>query len=608
MSTPLINRLINDKLLTLEQLEKAMKEHKATRRPLYTLAVEMGFVKEKDILKVLSDIFNIPLIGLDKKTTDPKATKYFSYQTVKRYGVFPVSEDVNFLVVAMSSPDIVIIDDLEKLSGNRIKAVLCTKKEIEECIEEFYRPFDKEIAGTFNGEDGQVTVDKVEDSTEDFLNQRKNTLDVEQWDVQSAPVVKLANHILYKAVTKRASDVHIEPTEHYVDVRYRIDGVMMAVMKIQPHLQASLIARIKILANLNISETRKPQDGRVRISVNNRKIDLRISTLPTFYGEKIALRVLDKQVAKTELSQIGLSREELRLLIKSASGSQGMILVTGPTSSGKTSTLYAAISFIHKLGGKNIVTIEDPIEYLLHGINQTQVNPIKDFTFATGLRTIVRQDPNVILVGEIRDAETAKIAFRASLTGHLVLSTLHTNSTIATVTRLLDIGIEPYLISSSLVLIVAQRLVRVVCPKCRQPYSPDEKIMTQFAEYGYMDRFTFKEFYSGKGCKDCDFTGFLGRAAIFEILKVTKGIKYLIARKAPEDEIFKEARKEGLKLLIESGIEKVLQGVTTLEEVARVVSTTDLDNCPDFFIETPAYKEIISEEEIFKLPDVLEKI
>ncbi|MFC1514677.1 GspE/PulE family protein [Candidatus Omnitrophota bacterium] len=605
MSRSVSNRLLRDKLLTDEQLAAAVKRCRATGRSLYEVVVEMELLKEPQMLEVLSEIFNIPVITLDKKNIDVKACAYFSYATVKRYGVFPACRDVDFLIVAMSGPDIVVLDDLQRISGMPVKAALCTKKEIAECIDEVYQPLDKEVAGIFKGEGEEVTVERVADTEGDLLSGRRDTLDVQQWDMRSAPVVKLANHILYRAVAKRASDIHIEPTEHYVDIRYRVDGVMIAMMKVQPHLQAALVARVKILANLNIAETKKPQDGRVRIQVNQRKIDLRIATLPTFYGEKVALRVLDKQVAKTQLSQIGLGPRELKLLTKAVSGSQGMVLVTGPTGSGKTSTLYAALSFIHKIGGKNIVTIEDPIEYLLAGINQTQVNPAKNYDFATGLRSIVRQDPNVILVGEIRDSETAKIAFRSSLTGHLVLSTLHTNCTISTVTRLLDIGIEPYLIASSLILIAAQRLVRVICPHCRTPYRPDERIVAHFVEEGYMDRFNFKEFYAGKGCSACDFTGFLGRAAIFEIMKVNKRLRYLIARNAPEDEIFREARKDGLKLLIESGIDKVNEGITTLEEVARVVNASNLDESLDISAEAPAYKEIVSEQEIFRLPDVV---
>lgn len=383
-----------------------------------------------------------------------------------------------------------------------------------------------------------------------------------------APIVRLFNLILSDAVKARASDIHIEPQENVVKVRYRIDGDLKHIMEVPAKLSLALTARIKVLAELDIAESRKPQDGRIKIFFNDRKIDLRISTMPTFYGEKVELRILDPKEAKIDLGVVGFEENELNVYKKAISSPQGIILVTGPTGSGKTSTLYATLNFI-KDEKKNIVTIEDPIEYLIDGINQIQVNPITNVVFATGLRSILRQDPNVILVGEIRDRETADIAFRAALTGHIVFSTLHTNNAVSSISRLLDIGLEPYLIASSLILIVAQRLTKIVCPNCKEEYAPDKHLVDDFKKY--IDELKIEKFYRGKGCQKCGFSGFLGRTAIFEILRVSENIRSLIITKATEDEIFNAARNSGLKPLVSAGMDKVAKGINTLEEISTVV-------------------------------------
>jgi len=413
--------------------------------------------------------------------------------------------------------------------------------------------------------------------------------------------VRLVTLILSDAAKNKASDIHIEPQENFVNVRYRIDGYLKSIMKLPNKLHARLVTRVKILSDLDVAERRKSQDGRAMILVNGRKVDLRISIIPTYHGEKVALRLLDTREARIELDKIGLQQEELSIFTEAINRPQGMILATGPTGSGKTSTLYAALNFV-KSETKNIITIEDPIEYLIADVTQMQINPVKDVTFANTLRSVLRQDPNVILVGEIRDKETAEIGFRASLTGHLVFSTVHTNNAISSVTRLLDIGLEPYLISSSLILIVAQRLIRLICPHCKEEYTPDKKLMDKFKIY--IDKFDIKRFYKGKGCEQCGFAGFLGRTAIFEILKMNEKIRSLISNKASEDLILKEAKKGGLKLLTESGIAKVAAGLTTLEEVGKVVDIVEESEVAEIGREirkTPKILAADDDEDILKV-------
>ena len=573
--SPLISTLLKKKLITPEQLNKVIEQQKLQKRPLQDLLVAMGFLKEEDLVKALSGILRLPVLRLKKEDIDKSAIELVPYEVAKRYDVFPIREEKGELLLAISNPnDVIALDDLKLILKRSIKPILATKTHIRRCIEKYYRPSYHSVDNLLQQREDLITIEKVSEDKEDMFD-REELFD-EQLKVDSAPVVRLTNIILNEAVKLRATDIHIEPQERYVDVRYRIDGVLRSVMKIQPQFRASLAARMKILTTLDISETRKPQDGRTRVLINGRKIDLRISAIPTFYGEKIALRLLDKSQAKIDLSRIGLESQEEDLIVEAIVRPQGMILVTGPTGSGKTSTLYAALNFIRKSGKKNIITIEDPIEYLMEGVNQMQVNPTKDLTFANGLRSILRQDPNVILVGEVRDRETASIAFRSSLTGHLVLSTLHTNSAVSTITRLFDIGVDPYLVASSIILIIAQRLIRKICPSCREKYIPESHMMLKFKSY--IEQYNIERFYRGKGCDKCEGTGFLGRTGVFEILKINDRIKYLISLKSPEAAILAEAEKINFRPLLESGIAKVAAGITTLEEISRVLDITDAKN------------------------------
>jgi len=551
-------------LITEEQLKDAQIKQLGAKKPLQELLVEMGFINEADLLRVTSEIFKMPVFGLQAEAIDASAVKVLPYEVAKRYGVFPVKKKDNTLVVAMSDPkDVVALDDLRSLTGFSIEPVLSAKSDISLNIEKYYQS-DEMLYDVLKN----VVEHKKADGDEEEDYGLRTGFDVGTLSGQHAPVSKFINLVLSDAVKARASDIHMEPQEKAFKVRYRIDGDLKDIIDVPSKLLSPLVARLKVMSDLDLAETRKAQDGRFSISSRGRKVDIRVSVIPTYYGERIVLRILDPQEAKTELDKLGFRQEELSILKDTCKSAQGMVLVTGPTGSGKTSTLYAALNYL-KSSEKNIITIEDPVEYLIGGINQIQVNPIKDVTFATGLRSILRQDPNVILVGEIRDKDTADIAFRASLTGHLVLSTLHTNNAVASITRLLDIGLESYLISSALILIAAQRLLKVNCKDCITEYTPPSELLEKFKSY--IEKFEIRKFHRGKGCQKCNFTGFFGRTAIFELLKINEDVRVLIADKAPEETILKEARKSGLRLLAESGIEKVSLGLTTLEEVGKVV-------------------------------------
>ncbi len=564
----LLDALIKENLITIEQLQDAKDKQIGAKKPIQELLIEMGFIKEEDFMKTASMVLNMPVINPNNENIDSSTVDLISCETAKRYGVFPVRKKGNTLILAMSNPqDIMALDDIKLMTKMEVKLVLSKKSDISDCIKKYYQLDDSLYDLLKNvADDGKIESLKGGESKGEAIS--AGILE------EHSPIIKLVNLILSDAVKVRASDIHIEPQENYVDVRYRIDGYLKDIMRIPNNIHPRLSARIKILSNLDIAETRKSQDGRFTMSANGRKIDLRISIIPTYYGEKIVLRLLDAKEAKIELDKIGFQQKELSIFTETLNRPGGMVLVTGPTGSGKTSTLYAALNYI-KSETKNIITIEDPIEYLIDGINQIQINPVKNITFTTGLKSILRQDPNVILVGEIRDKETAEIAFRASLTGHIVFSTLHTNSAVSSITRLLDIGLEPYLIASSIILIAAQRLVRIICPHCKEEYTPNEETIDKFGTY--IEKFNIRKFYKGKGCEQCIFTGFLGRTAIFEILKIDEKIKDLISEKSTEDIILREARKRGMKQLNESGFEKVAKGITTLEEIGKVVGIVKED-------------------------------
>ncbi len=562
-----IAQLMRKHLMTPEQLQSIREKCSLVKKSVQDISVEMGIVREEDLFDAALQISGSPTVDLDQSRIDSALIKLVPFAMARGHGIFPVQRDEDTLTVAMSDPsNVVVRDELRFVTDLEIKPVLCRKNQISEYIKKFYHPDTVQ----------QILKNTLEDSPLEQIEREplssEEIVDLALLSSDNSSFIKLVHKIICDAVEGRASDVHIEPQEKNVEVRYRIDGYLKSVIKIPRNLHPRLAARIKILAQLDIAEQRKIQEGRIKAVIDGKKIDLRISVIPVFYGEKIVLRILESTESKFDLNQIGFERGELEVFKKAIGKTQGVILVTGPTGSGKTTTLYSALQHI-KCETKNIMTIEDPIEYLIEGINQLQLSHSKDVNFSSGLKSILRQDPDVILVGEIRDKETAEIAFRASLTGHLVFSTLHTNNAASSVTRLFNLGLEPYFLSSSLVLLVSQRLVRMVCSKCRQAYNPDKHVLQKFKKY--LQDVNIRKFYRGKGCSQCNFSGFYGRTSIFEILKVDDQIKDLIFNRASERLIFKTAVHNGMRSLIGSGVAKVAAGITTLEEVAKVTDVME---------------------------------
>jgi general secretion pathway protein E len=502
----------------------------------------------------IPELEKIPEPKLSEETLEKIPRSY-----LKRFVLFPFFEDENGIRVAISDPaNMVPLDDLGKLLQKNVEPYLVAEDHIIQQINLFF---------------GSAT-DTAESVIDDLSEQAYETIAEELVEVQDlldaeteAPIIKLINLILYQAVEARASDIHIEPYEKEMLVRYRIDGVLYERLQPPKQFQSALISRIKIMANLDIAEKRLPQDGRIKIKIAHKEVDIRVSSIPTAFGERVVLRLLDKNATIYDLEDIGLAEQNYRQISRLIKKSHGIILVTGPTGSGKSTTLYAALNKINA-PDQNILTIEDPIEYQINGIGQIHVNPKIGLTFARGLRSILRQDPDVIMIGEIRDLETAEIAIQASLTGHLVFSTLHTNDSSGAMTRLVDMGIEPFLVTSSLIGIVAQRLVRVICPHCRVAYNP---AMAELEELG-LDPSQIKNpvFYHGKGCDHCFKTGYYGRTGIYEMLLASEKVTKLILQNADSNLIKAAAVKEGMSTLRQDGAYKVLKGISTIEEVLRV--------------------------------------
>lgn len=558
----LTDLLLEEKLLTKEQLEDARDRQLGAKKPIHEVIVNMGFLTEDKLMAVASRAYSLPVVDLNNEKADSQVLQLLTYEQVKRYGVFPLRIEQGELVVAMSDPlDLVTLDDMRVLTKMGIRPVLSTKSNISHFIEEFYAIDDDTYDFVKNIGDDLNVVPIEEDGEE------KGLFEVEATGMDKSLAVRLTNFVLSEAVKLKASDIHVEPYEKFIEIRFRIDGILKSIKKFPVGISRLIIARIKALSQMDISETRKPQDGRSKVEIGEKKVDLRISIIPTYFGEKIVIRLLDYSQTRKTIESLGFQGSELKLFKESIRKPQGIVLITGPTGSGKTSTIYAALNAI-KSEAVNVITIEDPIEYLMEGVNQIQVNPYKDVTFAKGLRSILRQDPNVIFIGEIRDSETAGIAFRAALTGHLVFSTLHTNSAIASIVRLQDVGLDLHIIASSLISVIAQRLVRVICPHCKQPYRPNNDIIEKFKLF--IEKHDVLQFYKGNGCEKCNYSGYSGRTAIFEILKNDERIQSLISNKASEKEILNEARKSGFMTLSEAGVVKVSQGLTTLDEVERI--------------------------------------
>jgi type IV pilus assembly protein PilB len=522
-------------LVTNEQINETIESKKSDQK-LGDALLERGYITEKQLIEVLEFQLGIPQVSLYQYPIDEAVLGYVSQEMAQQNHIMPLQIQNHALVIAMNDPmDYYIIDDLELATGLSISPVLATKDDIVYAINKYY----------FKDQKG-INLDFTENSDE-------------------APVIQLFDQILHAAVQLRASDIHLDPHEGNVYVRYRIDGRLQTEQILPKQIQNSLIARIKILADLNITQTRLPQDGRIKMTVDTTPVDLRISCLPTVYGEKIVIRILDLKNAFMQLSELNFSKENHQMYRKLITQPSGLVLITGPTGSGKSTTLYASINLLNK-EHVNIVTIEDPVEYQLKGINQVQVNSAIGLTFANGLRSILRQDPNIIMVGEIRDQETAEIAIRASLTGHLVLSTLHTNSALDAVPRLIDMGVEPYLVVSALNGVVAQRLVRKICRDCHTERPATVMEQDIFQKNG-IDVDTV---YYGKGCNSCHQTGYRGRIAIHEVVMMDDNLKNMLLNRVSMSEIRSYIDVQGSKFIVKDGLEKVKQGLTTVEEIMQV--------------------------------------
>lgn len=540
--------LVDSGLITEEQLNLSLKE-KLPGEKLGDTFLREGYITEQQLIEVLEFQLGIPHINILQYPIDQEIVQLVPKEIAKRYQVMPIKAEDSQLFIAMVDPmDYFAMEELRMATGFQIVPAIATKDAIQRTIAKFY--------------DFQESLDAA---MGDFLPEES----VEEAGItdEDSPIVRLVNQIISNAVAERASDIHFDPQEVELKIRYRVDGVLITERTLPKHMQNMLIARLKIMANLNITESRVPQDGRIKLTVNFKPIDIRISTLPSIYGEKIVMRILDLSNALDHLNKIGFTSENEANFKKMIHKPNGIVLITGPTGSGKSSTLYAALNQLNE-DAVNIITIEDPVEYQLAGINQVQVNETVGMTFANGLRSILRQDPDIVMVGEIRDFETAQIAIRASLTGHLVLSTLHTNSAVTALTRLIDMGIEPFLISSSLTGVVAQRLVRRVCKDCAETVKPTEREREIFGQ----SNIPIEMVTRGNGCGNCNNTGYRGRIAIHEILPIDDEIRNLIMTSASTTDIRHYVKKAGIEFLLEDGLKKVKQGLTTTEEVLRVAT------------------------------------
>lgn len=544
-------------LLTREQLKKAQEEERKTGQPFRKIIVQKGLISEEDLIAFMASNMNLPRIELESYIIDPKIIELVPEDLARKHQIIPVLKIGNRLTCAMYDPlNLFAIDELRNKTGLDIEPAIATEKEIKKALNEHYG-----AKGTI--EDIVQTIDR-----ERLDLKEGQELDLKRLEEVSGepPVVRLVNLIIMEALNDSASDVHVEPEEEALRIRYRIDGILHDRPAVPKYLQSAVVSRIKILSNLDIAERRAPQDGRFQMNMENRQIDIRVSAVPTVYGENVVMRLLDRASTILSLTDLGFSKEVLDKYNKLIRRPHGIILVTGPTGSGKTTTLYASLNVINS-GEKNIITIEDPVEYHLAGIRQIQVDPKAGVTFANGLRSILRQDPDIIMVGEIRDKETSEIAIQAALTGHLVFSTLHTNDAPGAITRLIDMGIEPFLISSSIVGVLAQRLVRTICNDCKDRYTPSRE---DLKDIGMDGKATKIKFSKGKGCPKCMNTGYKGRIGIFELMTINDEIHNSIVAKAPGEEIRKKAQASGMITLKEDGLSKIRGGVATVEEVLRL--------------------------------------
>jgi type IV pilus assembly protein PilB len=547
--------LIEQGLITQEQLQAALEVHHRTPKSLGRVLIDMGLIREADLVRALAEQVGLEFVDLSEVQIDPAAAALLPETLARRYRALPIGERDGKLLVAMSDPaNVYALDDIRAITNRDVQPVVATASDVEQAI------------ARFSQLDGQV---------EQLASEAASALEAEGEEdleaaVEDAPIVKLVNAIMTQAVADRASDVHIEPQEKDVRVRFRVDGVLHEAMPRAPKaIQNGLISRLKVMADVNIAEKRIPQDGRISMKVGGRQLDLRVATLPTVWGEKVVIRILDKTQALIKLEDLGFLDDAYKRYEEAFRRPYGAILVTGPTGSGKSTTLYATLNILNSID-RNIITVEDPVEYRLPGVNQIQVNPKAGLTFASALRSILRADPDIVLIGEIRDKETAMIAVEAALTGHLVLSTLHTNDAPSAITRLIEMDVETFLVASAIDCVVAQRLARKLCERCKEAYRPDP---AELLEAGYPEWQVpeISQLFRPVGCQSCAKTGYRGRIGLYEVMPMSEEIERLTVERASSDEIKAVAIQQGMQTLKQDGLEKVRMGITSIEEVARVV-------------------------------------
>lgn len=560
----LIEILTKKKILTSEQLNRALAVQKEKGGRLSNILISLKMVNEKDLMLVLSKSLQIPPINLGKIKIPPDVIRIVPEHVARHYQLIPISHIGNNLTVAMSDPlNIFALDDIRVLTNYnyKVKTVLSTEEDIKEAIRAYYSKSAGDIL------EDAIKDNKIKTAISAETKAAEDNTKTLMEKVNEAPIVKITDLLLAEGIKRQASDILIEPLEKDMQVRYRVDGILQMGEAPPKSMHEMIVTRIKVMAKLNVAEHRLPQDGRLKILFPGKEIDFRISVLPSAFGEKLALRILDKSALLLNIEKLGFEEDALKTLKECAAHPHGMLLICGPTGCGKTTTLYSILNFIDSIE-KNLITVEDPVEYQLDGINQVTAMPEIGLTFAAALRSILRQDPDIIMVGEIRDFETVDIAIKAALTGHLVLSTLHTTDAAASIVRLVNMGVEPFLITASTLMVGAQRLVRILCPACKEPYVPPAAIK---------EKLLLKEnekvtFYRPRGCKKCNNSGYKGRIGIIEALKITPEIKELIIKRAPETEIKRLARQQGMRTMRENGIIKAIRGETSMEEIIKVTA------------------------------------
>jgi len=552
-------------ILNPKEIEQYRIESINNNQPLYVYLKTNNILNDDIIAKVYANQFDTQYIDhINEKMVPPELISKIPLKFLRDNSIIPIKFNDEIRLVVSDPNNFKPIDELSMILSINSKPLITTKKNIIDSINRYYP-----LEGT------KEMIEELEE--ENNLNNELDFSEIQEEDIlgmaNEAPIIKLVNHILYQAVKKEASDIHIEPFEKELRVRYRIDGVMYPSMNPPKRIQSALISRLKIMAHLNIAEKRIPQDGRIQIKIADKSIDIRVSILPVSFGERVVMRLLDKTKTFGSLDTLGFSKRDFTILKNSIAQPNGILLITGPTGSGKTSTLYSILSNLNS-PEVNIVTVEDPVEYQMAGIGQVQVKENIGLTFAAALRSILRQDPDIVMIGETRDKETAQIAIQAALTGHFVLSTLHTNSSAATITRLIDMGIEPFLISSTIISVIAQRLIRKLCPECKEIYKPEAEILKKI-HIDYLKASQI-EFYKPKGCEICSYSGYKGRLAIFEIMAMTPDIAKLTIEKADTAIIEEQAIKDGMTLLVEDGIKKAIEGLTSIEEVLSAATFNEI--------------------------------